>query len=843
MAKVDKFDSRGILKKYLVRNFSYGLEYRDFLDKPIVHEGFEDLNAELLVMLGDESFTSAFASRFDLARLNIAAFEGSKFEPNGMDLEGGAGFEMYKFYQAAQYYQKALDRFYRLTPSIWSSIGKLPDGQGFITPATVASWLDRLISSSSKKTRVWNEISKRYQKFNRPDLARIVIERAYTSAHLESIVLSTMMLRIIDQSSSTYAAQVTKQIEMAQRTYRVAMLDMYNTYKDISDDVTYFGFPPDYIPFPALYPLDLNAFTKILTIARQKMEIANAKEMRALEGNRQFETSSEMFQSEIRKIERDYENQLMEICGSFTVTLPGSGTQVYPAIPKYAQYHKDLKEVGNPCGLVGNGAIFESMSNLTNYNLNYDTLITQRGNLLNEIKDADLRTKAQCSRVESIRDIKLQNANRSISLKKRIHDLNTAMNIASSVNDYATNMAKMAKCSIIAGLAAGGDCPTSGIAIGLMSAAFTAYTAATISKQVYIADMESDIMDLEVATLADDYNDQCTQLKIEVQYNIKSLYRRLVELEHEFKKNEEGTKLAISSIQKLQNKAMSLVEQMNESTEMTINVEATRNDPNVRIYRNDDVIASDRTFYDALKEAYRLTKIYEYYTSQSYAAMDMLHLIRMVSHGDYTLERYIADLSQAFNDFEEAYGIPDDRVAMISLKNDILLIPTLDKNGVALKSTDRTKKLRNKLKDVTLLDENGYITIPFSTTLNLMSPLTGVHKINYIEADIQGTDLGDQIARIYVRQRGTGTVRNLEGGNLFYAFPERTAVINTYFNGVKYFSPPDVYQNKRFRDRPFVNTEWELVINLKDEYVNGDINLSGITDIRLFIYYSDFTRE
>ncbi|MCB9641732.1 MAG: hypothetical protein H6728_01520 [Myxococcales bacterium] len=53
--------------------------------------GFETLNAELKVMLGDESFTRSFASRYDLANTNLVSFQGSLLEPNGPDLSARFG--------------------------------------------------------------------------------------------------------------------------------------------------------------------------------------------------------------------------------------------------------------------------------------------------------------------------------------------------------------------------------------------------------------------------------------------------------------------------------------------------------------------------------------------------------------------------------------------------------------------------------------------------------------------------------------------------------------------------------------------------------------------------------
>ena len=55
---------------------------------------FERLFAELMIMMGDEAYTASFASRFDLAGANMRSFEGALFEPNGINLSGGAGFEM-----------------------------------------------------------------------------------------------------------------------------------------------------------------------------------------------------------------------------------------------------------------------------------------------------------------------------------------------------------------------------------------------------------------------------------------------------------------------------------------------------------------------------------------------------------------------------------------------------------------------------------------------------------------------------------------------------------------------------------------------------------------------------
>ncbi|HUT78440.1 MAG TPA: hypothetical protein VM285_12180, partial [Polyangia bacterium] len=182
---------RGDLLTYLQQNFAYASEPYS----PVVHDGFERLYSELLIMLGDEAYTQAFASRFDLAGTQISSFSGADFEPGGINLSGGAGFEMSKLYEATQYYQLALDRLYSMGPALYSAIN---EGKGdFITQATVVTWFSKLIRASGQKSRAISRIATRYQGFNRPDLARAVTERGYVAAYMELVILSQLMLEVV----------------------------------------------------------------------------------------------------------------------------------------------------------------------------------------------------------------------------------------------------------------------------------------------------------------------------------------------------------------------------------------------------------------------------------------------------------------------------------------------------------------------------------------------------------------------------------------------------------------------------------------------------------------------
>jgi hypothetical protein len=139
-----------------------------------------------------------------------------------------------------------------------------------------------------------------------------------------------------------------------------------------------------------------------------------------------------------------------------------------------------------------------------------------------------------------------------------------------------------------------------------------------------------------------------------------------------------------------------------------------------------------------------------------------------------------------------------------------------------------------------MLDRHGYTAIPFATSLDRLSPATRNHKIRYIEAEINADSAGDAVTRLYLTQGGTSLVNSVRDEKIYYRFPELTAVLNPYIGGNKVFDP-EVYQNARLRDRPLVATDWRLMINQRDEAVNQDLDLASVNDIRLFIYYSDFT--
>jgi hypothetical protein len=821
--------TKQLLGSFLTTSFSHTQDNTQ--SPPLTKEGFEWFNAELLITQGDDAYTNAFAARFDLAGSASVSFEGSKFEPNGIDLSGGAGNEMYNLYLATQYYQMVLDRFFDLGPSIWQSISG--DGaQSYITLETVTDYFNRLVRASTQKSHAWSEVAKRYQSFNRPDLARHVAQRGYSTAYLESIVLSRMMLRVLAIADPQTRDQIVQLVNSAAQEYTAALLDMREVYATITDEATLFGFAPDFIPFPALDPTDVNAFTKMFGLAQQAVQSAATDETAALGASTTYDTNAALFQAQLVSIKNNYESQLAQICGTFT----GNDGNIYPAIRTYAYLNDTAKLMGDPCGFAGNGSLHDAMGQAEIVGVDMQSISQQYDDTIAKVNIERDRVNQQCNLTLQLADYQWTAQGQVNTLQAAIDTDRTIQSGLDKALSVAQSFAELSNCSV----GTSDSCP--GAVIGTAALAVTAagVAAAQSVLDVQINGKTGEIADIQQAETQWTTLHQCDVLRADSDATVKGLLLNLKELDLQALKTEYTQSLALASVQGLRNQATSLLAQEQQTVQQAINVAAAQDDPNVRIYKNDAIITADNSFQLALQLAYEATVVFEYYTSQSYAHLADLFLIRLVAHGDYNLQSYLTNLQTAYLDFQQSYGNPDTRVAIVSLRDDVFGIPKVDQNGQAISQSQRLDLFHAKLADASFLDANGYRTMPFPTSIAQLSPLTRDHKVLNLEVEVIGSDVGDTVGRIYVRQRGTGVVTSLTSDPSYYRLPEVTDVLNPFFNGVRAF-PESVYQSARMRDRPFVNTHWDLVINQKDESVNQDINLQSLTDVRLYVYYTDFT--
>ncbi len=837
-------------------------------------DGFERLYAELLTMLGDDSFTLALGSRFDLAGSAIATFAGDLLEPDGIQLSGGAGYQMVLLYQSMQYYQLVLDRFYRQMPTLWEAIGD--EQKNFITLGSISSYFNRLILASTKKAAAASEIANRYQSFNRPDLARRVIERTYAQAYLESVAIAQFMRASISVVQANQVAAVQAELNTAQIRYRAALQRMRENYEAITDNLTFFGDAPDFIPFPSLGTTDLSAVHTMLDRAFTSLETAKEREDRALASDRAFDTDAEQFQAELRQLQNQYENELAEICGTFP-----AGDRTYPAIPKYAHLNGIASLLGDPCGLTDNGAIYQAVGEIDAAALDLRSSVQAIRDLYAEVDIEQQRANDECAGRVMIGELQYEAAGEVLTLESSIAQLNDDMQrwdreialldrevrgIQSTAGLIAQGAALVDACvpSGVGQFVQAAQCAASLFVTGFQLEARQLEADALgqqedvnrdiLTSEANIRDKQVEIGQIQQAAAYQSALMECCldaepepgacaspgPLLVNSGARVDTLLIGLKRAELNALRADLAVRLAQGALTALRARADRLIAQQEEGEQLLINVAAARNDPNIRIFRNAEIVDADRSFQNALVDAFRATRVYEYYTGQSYARKEELFLSRMAGRGEYNLENYLIALQRDFRDFEQSFGLPSTRVAVLSLRDDIFRIPELDAEGRALTQAQRVEALREQLTDIELLDARGYITVPFSTVLSMTSPLTALHKIKYIEAEMIGADLGDRVGRVYVTARGTGTIRSLSDEHIFHRLPAVTSVVNPFFNGVRVFDD-EVYRNGRLRDRPLVNTLWELSLNQRDEQANDDINLRSLTDLRLYLYYDDFT--
>ena len=827
------------LFSYLEENFASATEPNPLGGLPTRRDGFEKLYSELVIMLGDEAFTSAFESRFDLAANAVVGFQGEDFEVDGLSLSGISGFEMYRLHQAVQYYSLALDRFYRMSDAIAAVIESgesTTTARNYLSNETVTLYFDRLIRASTQRSRAQAEIARRYQNFNRPDLARRVALRAYTATYLESIALSNLISRLSRLANGSTSAEIVVELERAQRRYRMALLDLSNVYSSIDEDLNIFGYAPDYIPFPALKTsggVDVNAFEQILSTALSKLDVARQREQVALSQTRQFDTDEARFQAELTRLDRTYENQLAEVCGTFVSQIDG---KVYPAIEAYAYHDETLAAIGSPCGFAGNGQIHQVFGQIDLAGIELQGVITQMQNVHERVRIKTEEVAQLCDIQVEVLEYEYKIQDEAFNLSEDMIRTRETMEAAQRATDLVSVMGEFGQCENTV------ECAT--------GAAAAAVTAVTTASEIVLTKIVQDRArklrrqqyDVKQALGRWKLGKQCEMSEVSLNAQTQAMLLDLRSLEISMLANIERTNQLISEVGRLRQKAKRIELEQQEALELAINIEVAKNDPNVRIYRNDSVINAEIAFEDALREAYRLTLVYEYYTSQSYAEREELFLIRMVSAGDYNLENYIFELRNAFTAFEESFGNPDVRVELLSLRDDILRIPRVARDGSPLGIDARARMMRAELLDAKMLNKDGYIAVPFSTNIERLSPLTRNHKVLYVESNIEGNSNGDYLGRLYLRQSGTSTIHSVDDERKFYRFPERTAVLNPFFNSTREFAQsPEVYRSHRLRDRPVVNNNWELIINQRDEEVNKDIDLNALTDIKLYVYYTDFT--
>ena len=200
----------------------------------------------------------------------------------------------------------------------------------------------------------------------------------------------------------------------------------------------------------------------------------------------------------------------------------------------------------------------------------------------------------------------------------------------------------------------------------------------------------------------------------------------------------------------------------------------------------------------------------------------------------------------------------------LSLRDDVLDVPRYGTGLRALSHAERVELFRRRLLTTDHRDEQGRISVPFSTELGALSPRTWGHKVLSVEAELVGADLPEEGARLYLVQDGASLVRSAAGDRQAYGLPPVTAVIDAGTGLAPSTAPgtslpaprlrtrpPGLHdaplgryrRSFRFRERPLVNAGWRLVIDLHGEPDNAGLRLGALDDVVLRIFYTDYTAD
>jgi hypothetical protein len=820
-------------------------------DDPILGRGFEDLYTELLIMRGDDALTAAYTTRYALGTAAAEPFEGERFEAGGLNLSGVAGAEMTHLHRAVQTYDIALSRFFGLVPVLWANAVEPNADDRFVTERTVTGWMERIIRASTQRARAYSEIARRYQSFGRDDLALSIIRRAYVRAHQEGLVLTSFISAIADLVGAEQRGQIRRSIDQAQIRYRVALLEMAERHGQVLSGADLFGFPQGYVPFPALDEDAVNGFEEMLGRAMDRLELAASDEERAIAERRAYDNDETAFRGELVTQRNSYETELGELCGTFVAT----DGRTYPALERYADQMPPEFETfsGDPCGRLGNGALWMKAGDLQTRELELTRVRQEARNAIDTMEDMYRTVEARCQLVTGDAVAYLSAQGAIDAIEGGIDGMELAISIVDKLYDGITE----ATARIADG---DGEDPSFEViadttAHGVWAAAAGVHFVATTVLESTILTSRAEIRRKETAYEATQILRECDYLYLERGYEIRQMERDFLLTKLDVLNAIWNVDVELSELRSMLNERVRLEGEWADAEQLAVDAASAQADPTKRIYKNDAVRNAEQSFDVALRAAWQAALTYEYYTGSSYARREALLLARLVDRGDINLRRFLEDLREDFYDFEQSYGNPDTRVARISICDDVFRIPRLNTANEPLSNEARIKACRDRLRDPVNLDAAGALRIPFTTDFDQLSPRTVNHKILFVEVGLQGELSGDRVARAYLEADGTGVVTGTDGTRRFFTFPSRTAVMNPFFSdrfdgtfgqdadGAITGPTRSIFRSYRFRERPFVQSSWALVLDQRAEAVNRDIDLGAIDDIVVDIYYTDFTRD
>jgi uncharacterized Zn-finger protein len=456
-----------------------------------------------------------------------------------------------------------------------------------------------------------------------------------------------------------------------------------------------------------------------------------------------------------------------------------------------------------------------------------------------QIQNQVAHMEASCEDIYHFGKALKDNAVGQMSLEHTIAECNRTIEKAGQVCGGISSTAG-AMANMSAGTSINIGAVGASIAIGSASSVQAVITHETHKE---IRTTESSLRDARGAEMRLQTDKECKMLTNEGEKQIRDILVGMESARIEVAQALQRLEIQGQKVASEQQGATRLLAELHEMRELTINKAAARNNPNFRIYRDDNVRNAEIAFKKVLAEAYKATLVFEYYTSQTYAFRNELLLARMINYGEYNLQNYIYDLEDAFWEFEDYFGVPELRVLPLSLKNDIFPGMRVAPGGKPYSEREMEDSVEDWLKYS--LNEDGTARVSFQIGPEHISPNTRVHKISYVEACVEKqTAAAAQHPRIYLDMNGTSSIWGLgeRSTSNFYSFGSRPSVVTArWCSGSDYSWDQKIFQSQKYTQRPLFNTEWELSINFTTEPANKIYRPEDFDDLKLFFYYYEYT--
>ncbi|MBM3302782.1 MAG: hypothetical protein FJY85_22900, partial [Deltaproteobacteria bacterium] len=363
-------------------------------------------------------------------------------------------------------------------------------------------------------------------------------------------------------------------------------MEMRDVYQGITDNVTLFGLPPEYIPFPALDPGMPNAFEQLLQGALEKTRIAADKEDRALEQNRSYESDMASFERELTQVKNTYEDRLAQICGTFRT----EDGRVFPAIAKYADLTPTTQLFGDPCGFMGNGEIYQALGQVESSGLEVDRLIEMHGQILERVEIERQRARSQCGVIRQQANLEFRLGNQVSSIEEEIENIQEEMERKKKKRSAWKGLLVGVAGAAIAGGLTGGTAFGVALVAGIkenpmkmikgVAGLYSAYSSKTSKGEQEIDRKRQEINDLTLSTNRAITLLGCDQVKIDSWARIKETLLELKLNALSLTEVDYKIQLEVAQVSALKNEATRLANEQAEAEQLAINVEAARNDPN-----------------------------------------------------------------------------------------------------------------------------------------------------------------------------------------------------------------------------------------------------------------------